>query len=151
MAKLTQSTRFTRTEEAPASRAWYVVDVKGKVLGRAATRIATVLKGKHKPTYSPHVDMGDFVVVLNASQIRLTGKKLVQKSTYYFTGFPAGHKRTQYKDLMVDNPEQALKLAVKGMLPKNTLGRNMISKLKIYKGEKHSHAAQNPQPFPVAF
>lgn len=151
MAKLTQSTKFTRKEDLPASRAWYVVDVKDKVLGRAATRIAAVLKGKHKPTYSTFNDNGDFVVVLNAGQLKLTGKKLTQKSTYYFTGYPAGHKRTQYKELMETEPEKALKLAVKGMLPKNTLGREMISKLKIYKGEKHSHAAQNPKPFPVAF
>jgi large subunit ribosomal protein L13 len=150
MATLTKGTRFTTKEDAPKSRNWYIVDVKGKVLGRAATRIASVLKGKHKPTYSPHTDMGDFVVVLNTGQLKLTGKKLSQKSTYYFTGYPGGHKRTQYKDLMVQDPGKALTLAVKGMLPKNSLGHAMIKKLKVYKGEKHSHSAQNPQPFPVA-
>jgi large subunit ribosomal protein L13 len=151
MATLTKGTRSVRKEDAPGSREWLIVDVKDKVLGRAATRIAHVLKGKHKPSYTPHIDVGDNVVVINAGQLKLTGKKLVQKSTYYFTGFPTGHKRTQYKDLMVVKPEKALILAVKGMLPKNPLGHAMIKKMKVYKGDKHSHMAQNPKPFPIVF
>jgi large subunit ribosomal protein L13 len=149
MAHLTETTKFGTRLNAPEGRKTYVVDAKGKVLGRIASRIAHILKGKHKPNYDTHLDHGDQVVVLNAAQIKLTGRKLVQKQTFKVTGYPEGDKRVQYKDLMVDNPEKALELAVKGMLPKNSLGKHMIKKMKVYRDATHPHGAQMPEPLPA--
>lgn len=128
-------------------RKWYVIDAEGKVLGRLATEIATILSGKNKPIYTPHVDTGDFVIVINADKIKLTGKKLEQKSYVYHTGHPGGLKEVPYKRLIVEKPEKIVELAVKGMLPKNSLGRKMIKKLKVYAGAEHNHQAQQPETY----
>jgi large subunit ribosomal protein L13 len=126
-------------------RKWYIIDAEGKVLGRLATEIATILSGKNKPTYTPHVDTGDFVIVLNADKIKLTGKKLDQKHYRYHTGHPGGLKEVSYRRLMDEKPEKIVQLAVKGMLPKSSLGRGMIKKLKVYSGTEHNHEAQQPE------
>ncbi|RLD98042.1 MAG: 50S ribosomal protein L13 [Aquificota bacterium] len=125
-------------------RRWYVVDAKDKVVGRLASRIAMILMGKHKPHYTPHVDTGDFVVVINASRVRFTGKKWEQKCYYRHSGYPGGLKVRRAKDLLEKRPEEILRHAVKGMLPKNNLGRRLLRKLKIYPGETHPHEAQKP-------
>lgn len=129
------------------TRNWVVVDVSGKVLGRAATEIARVLRGKHRPTFTPHVDAGDFVVVLNAEKVALTGDKLDKKIYWRHTEFPGGERPTTARQLLAKKPEDAIKKAVKGMLPKGHLGRALLKKLKVYKGAEHPHAAQNPQPY----
>ena len=116
---------------ATVDRKWLVIDAEGKTLGRLATEVARLLRGKHKPTYTPFIDTGDYVVVINASKMVLTGKKLDQKFYRYHTGYPGGLKETSYRNLMAKNPEKALELAVKGMLPKNSLGRQMFKKLKV--------------------
>lgn len=126
-------------------RKWYIIDAEGKVLGRLATEIATILSGKNKPIYTPHVDTGDFVIVLNAGKIKLTGKKLDQKHYIYHTGYPGGLKQVPYRRLIAEKPEKIIQLAVKGMLPKSSLGRNMIKKLKVYSGTEHNHEAQQPE------
>jgi len=126
-------------------RKWYVVDAKGKVLGRLASEIAKILMGKHKPIYTPHVDTGDFVIVVNAEKVELTGKKLEKKMYRYHTGWPGGFKEMTYEKLLKLRPEKAIFLAVRGMLPKNRLGRKMIKKLKIYRGPEHKHQAQKPE------
>ncbi len=128
-------------------RKWYIIDAEGKVLGRLATEIATLLRGKHKPTYTPHVDTGDYVIVINADKVVLTGKKLDKKYYKYHTGYPGGIKEIPYERLMEKNPEKAIELAVKGMLPKNSLGRQMIKKLKVYRGSEHRHEAQQPEVY----
>lgn len=128
---------------------WYLVDAKDKVLGRLASKIAVILMGKHKPVYTPHVDTGDFVVVVNADKIVLTGKKLKDKMYVRHTGYPGGLKKTSYEVLMEKNPEKALYLAVKRMLPKNRLARKMIKRLKIYKGPEHNHQAQKPEALDI--
>jgi len=125
-------------------RRWYVVDAKDKVVGRLASRIAMILMGKHKPHYTPHVDTGDFVVVINASRVRFTGKKWEQKCYYRHSGYPGGLKVRRAKDLLEKRPEEILRHAVKGMLPKNNLGRRLLRKLKIYSRETHPHEAQKP-------
>ncbi len=138
-----------RTYSAKASeveRRWFVVDATDQPLGRLATRIATILRGKHRPIFTPHVDTGDFVVVVNASKVRLTGNKLDQKFWHRHTGHPGGLKSTPYRVLLERRPEFAIEKAVRGMLPKNALGRKMLKKLKVYAGETHPHAAQKPQP-----
>jgi len=138
-----------RTYSAKASeveRRWFVVDATDQPLGRLATRIATILRGKHRPIFTPHVDTGDFVVVVNASKVRLTGNKLDQKFWHRHTGHPGGLKSTPYRVLLQRRPEFAIEKAVRGMLPKNALGRKMLKKLKVYAGETHPHAAQKPQP-----
>lgn len=124
---------------------WYVVDAKGKTLGRLATQVAAILRGKHRPTYTPHVDMGDHVIVINAERIVLTGKKLDQKHHYWHSGYPGGIKSVDYRTLMEKYPERAVMYAVKGMLPKNKLGRKMLRKLRVYRGEEHPHQAQKPE------
>jgi large subunit ribosomal protein L13 len=135
---------------ADIERNWYVVDADGQTLGRLATRIATVLRGKHKPTFAPHMDVGDFVVVVNAEKVVLTGRKLDQKNYYHYTGYSGGlRSRTARQVLTGPHPERALQAAVKGMLPKNRLARQVITKLKIYAGNEHPHVAQQPQPFPA--
>ncbi len=127
-------------------RAWHLVDVEDKVLGRVASRVALVLMGKNKPTYTPHMDMGDNVVVVNCERIRLTGRKLESKKYYTYSGYPGGLREHAVKDVLANKPEDVLRLAVKRMLPKTRLGRQMIKKLKIYVGAAHPHEAQNPQP-----
>lgn len=126
-------------------RKWYVIDAEGKVLGRLGSEIAKILRGKHKPTYTPHVDTGDYVIVINADKVVLTGKKLEQKHYRYHTGYPGGLKEIPYERMMEKNPEKAIQLAVKGMLPKNSLGRQMARKLKVYSGSEHGHEAQRPE------
>lgn len=125
-------------------RKWYVIDASGKTLGRLAVQIADLLRGKNKPTYTPHVDSGDFVVVINADKIVLTGKKLEQKYYYHHTGYVGHMKAVRYDNLMANRPELALQLAVKGMIPSNTIGRKALTRLHIYKGAEHKHEAQKP-------
>lgn len=136
-------TFVAKTEEV--NRKWFVVDAEGKTLGRFASEIAKLLRGKHKPEFTPHVDTGDFVVVLNAEKIHLTGNKLEQKYYRHHSGFIGGLKEVKYKFMVEQKPEKVIELAVKGMLPKNSLGRAMFKKLKVYKGNSHSHQAQNPE------
>jgi large subunit ribosomal protein L13 len=124
---------------------WYVVDAAGKTLGRLATQIASRLRGKHKPIYTPHVDTGDFIVVVNAEKVRLTGNKLEDKKYYRYTGYPGGLREQNAGDLLKKKPTNLLQFAVKGMLPKNSLGRAMFKKLKVYTGASHPHEAQKPQ------
>jgi large subunit ribosomal protein L13 len=128
-------------------RDWYVVDAKDQVLGRLATEIAHVLRGKHKPTFSPHLDVGDFVVVINAAEVRLTGKKAEQKEYFRHSGYMGGERFIPFRRMIERHPERVIRLAVKGMLPKNTLGRHMLRKLKVYAGPEHPHEPQQPQPF----
>lgn len=130
-------------------RKWYVIDAEGKTFGRLASRVAHILKGKHKPTYTPHADMGDFVIVTNIDKVVFTGKKLEDKIYYHYTGYPGGLRETTYGELMEKKPVFAFENAVKGMLPKNSLGRQMIKKLKVYVGPEHNHAAQQPEKLEV--
>ncbi len=123
---------------------WYVVNAEGKVLGRLSTELAKILKGKNKPTYTPHVDTGDFVVVVNAGKITLTGKKLKDKIYYHHTGYPGGIKQMSAEKLLAKKPTEMIRMAVRGMLPKNSLGRQMLRKLKVYPGPNHPHEAQKP-------
>ena len=124
---------------------WYLVDATDKVLGRLATEIATRLRGKHKPEYTPHVDTGDHIVIVNAAKIRVTGDKLSQKKYYRHSGYPGGIKESVLSDELENNPERVIERAVKGMLPKNSLGRAMFRKLRVYAGPDHSHQAQQPK------
>jgi len=130
---------------ADVQRKWYIVDAQDVVLGRLATRVATVLRGKHKTTYTPHVDTGDYVIVINADKAVLTGKKLDQKMYYSHSGFPGGLSQTPYRRLMEEKPEFAVKKAIVGMLPKGPLGRSMAKKLRVYAGAEHDYAAQKPE------
>lgn len=130
-------------------RSWHVVDAEGLVLGRLATDVATVLRGKHRPTYAPHIDTGDFVIVVNAAKIVLTAAKAEVKMAYRHSGYPGGLRATSYADLIATRPEEVVRRAVRGMLPKGTLGRQMFAKLKIYAGPEHPHAAQQPTPLPI--
>lgn len=125
---------------------WYVLDARDQVLGRLATRVATVLRGKHKPTYSPHLDVGDYVVVINAERVRLTGRKADQKEYFRHSGYMGGEKLIPFRRMMKTKPEWVIERAVKGMLPKNALGRQMASKLRVYAGSEHPHQSQNPEP-----
>lgn len=138
-----------KTEEALAQRQWYVVDAQGKVLGRMATVIAKVLRGKHKPIYTPNVDAGDFVIVVNARGVKLTGKKLDKKVYYRHTDYPGGIRERTAAQMLAEKPEELVRLAVKGMLPKNRLSRKLVTKLKIYPGPQHPHDAQKPQPLAI--
>ncbi|MGH8792752.1 MAG: 50S ribosomal protein L13 [Stackebrandtia sp.] len=131
------------------TRQWHVIDASDIVLGRLATQVAQLLRGKHKPIYAPHVDTGDFVIVVNARDIALTGNKRSQKIAYRHSGYPGGLKKVPYSQLMETKPERAVFNAVKGMLPHNKLGRKMLTKLKVYAGPEHPHAAQKPQPFEI--
>jgi large subunit ribosomal protein L13 len=128
-------------------RDWYVVDATDQVLGRLATQIAGLLRGKHKPTFTPHIDSGDFVVVVNAEKIKLVGRKPWQKVYYRHSGYPGGIKATPYKMMLAKHPDRILRSAVKGMLPKNRLGRRLMTKLRIYAGPEHPHAAQQPKVY----
>jgi large subunit ribosomal protein L13 len=145
---LTHTTRSLTTEAARAARRWYVADADGKVLGRLASRVAGVLRGKSNPTFSPHLDAGDFVVVVNAAKIRLTGQKLAQKQYIRHTGYPGGVRRARAEEVLVKHPTRLVRAAVVGMLPKNRLGRQLATKLKIYAGPDHPHRAQKPVPLP---
>lgn len=130
-------------------RNWYVIDATDVVLGRLATHVATLLRGKHKATYAPHVDGGDFVIVINADKVALTGNKRETKLAYRHSGFPGGLRATTYTDLLDKHPERAVEKAVRGMLPKTSLARQQLSKLKVYRGAEHPHAAQQPKPFEI--
>jgi len=136
---------FTQKQEE-IERDWYVVDAEGETLGRLASRIAPILKGKHKPIYTPHLDCGDFVIIVNAEKVRVTGRKLDQKLYHRHSGYPGGLKSISLRDQLNKYPERVLQAAIKGMLPKNKLGRRMIKKLKVYAGDVHPHEAQQPKP-----
>ncbi|MQA26776.1 MAG: 50S ribosomal protein L13 [Micromonosporaceae bacterium] len=131
------------------SRRWHVIDASDVVLGRLATHVAKLLRGKHKPIFAPHVDTGDFVIIVNASKVALTGNKRAQKVAYRHSGYPGGLKQTGYEELLSKRPDRAVEIAVRGMLPKNKLGRQILKKLKVYAGPDHPHAAQQPEPFEI--
>ncbi|SHJ67070.1 LSU ribosomal protein L13P [Dethiosulfatibacter aminovorans DSM 17477] len=137
--------RSYMAKPSEVERKWYVIDAEGKTLGRLATEVATLLRGKHKPIYTPHIDTGDHVVVINCSKVVLTGKKLDQKMHRHHTGYPGGLIEVTYKEFMSKTPERAVFLAIKGMLPKNKLGRQMVKKLRVYAGAEHGHEAQKPE------
>ena len=139
---------FTAKNET-VQRDWYVVDAAGQTLGRLATEIASRLRGKHKPEYTPHVDTGDYIVVINAEKVRVTGNKTSDKIYYSHTGFPGGIKEISFEKLIDKAPERVIEAAVKGMLPRNPLGRDMYRKLKVYAGTNHPHAAQQPQELKI--
>lgn len=132
---------------AEIQRQWWVIDLQDATLGRAATQIATLLRGKHKPTFSPHLDVGDFVVVLNADKVKLTGRKLDQKEYHRFTGYIGNMKHITARELLAKKPEELIKQAVRRMLPRTSLGRTTFKKLKVYAGAEHPHQAQNPQAY----
>lgn len=138
--------RTFSARERDIEKKWYVVDAQGKTLGRLASEIVTILRGKHKPIYTPHIDCGDYVIVVNAEKVRVTGLKLDQKAYYRHSGYPGGLKTVTLRDQLKKFPERVIETAVKGMLPKNRLGRRMHKKLKVYAGPNHPHAAQKPQP-----
>jgi len=140
------ATYQAKPAEAAATRKWYVVDATNQPLGRLATRVATVLRGKHKPTYTPHVDTGDFVIVINADKVKLTGEKTNDKMYYSHSGYPGAISRATYREVAAKDAGLPIEKAVKGMLPKNVLGREMLLKLKVYGSEKHPHTAQKPEP-----
>ena len=142
---LSYKTQSAKKEEV--ERKWYIVDAEGEVVGRLCTRIATVLRGKHKASYTPHVDCGDHVIVINAGKVRFTGNKLAQKEYQTYSGYPGGQKSTTAKNLLTNKPIRVVEIAVKGMLPKNRLGRRMYKKLHVYEGAEHPHEAQKPEPF----
>ncbi|WP_019136363.1 50S ribosomal protein L13 [Cellulomonas massiliensis] len=131
-------------------RNWYVIDATDVVLGRLASQVATLLRGKHKATFAPHVDGGDFVIVVNAEKVALTGTKRDTKLAYRHSGYPGGLRATPYSELLVKHPERAIEKAVRGMLPKSSLGRQQLGKLKVYAGPSHPHAAQQPKPFEIS-
>lgn len=137
----------TMPNESNLNRKWYIIDAANKPLGRTAALAATLLRGKHKPVFAPHADCGDHVIIINAEKAILTGKKLDQKMYYRHTGWVGGLKEVKYSKLMATKPELAMQLAVKGMLPDNTLGRTALTRCRIYKGAEHTHAAQNPEVY----
>jgi large subunit ribosomal protein L13 len=140
---------FMKKEEALSQRCWYVVDAQGIVLGRMATEIAKILRGKHKPIFTPNQDAGDFVIVVNARNIKLTGTKLEKKVYFRHTEFPGGIRERTAAQMLETKPEELVTLAVKGMLPKNRLSRKLVTKLKVYAGPEHPHEAQKPQPLTI--
>jgi large subunit ribosomal protein L13 len=133
-------------KEQDIERNWYVIDAQGQTLGRLATRVATILRGKNKPLYTPHVDCGDYVIVVNAEKIHVTGQKMAQKKYYRHSGYPGGLKEVTLRDQLQKFPNRVVEAAVRGMLPKNRLGRQMFKKLKVYAGPNHPHQAQQPKP-----
>jgi large subunit ribosomal protein L13 len=143
----TLSYKTISANAATATHKWFVVDAEGEVVGRLATKIATVLRGKHKPEFTPHVDTGDYVIVVNAEKVRFTGDKLESKEYQRYSGYPGGQSRRTAKEMLNRRPTMVLELAVKGMLPKNKLGRAMIKKMFLYEGASHPHIAQQPEPF----
>lgn len=130
---------------AEVERKWYIIDATDKTLGRLATEVATLLRGKHKPIFTPHVDTGDHVIVINAEKVKLTGKKLMQKKYYHHSGYPGGLKETDYQTMLQKHPEKVIEVAVKGMIPHNRLGDQVYRKLKVYRGSEHPHQAQQPE------
>ena len=130
-------------------RRWHVIDASDVVLGRLAVQSAVLLRGKHKPTFAPHIDMGDFVIIINAGKVALTGNKREQKLAYRHSGYPGGLRSVSYTELLDKNPQRAVEKAIRGMLPKNSLGRQILSKLKVYAGPDHPHTAQQPVPFEI--
>jgi large subunit ribosomal protein L13 len=134
---------------ADIQRQWHVIDATDVVLGRLASQSAVLLRGKHKPVFAPHVDTGDFVIIVNAAKVALTGNKLRDKKAYRHSGYPGGLREMSYAELMAKSPERAVEKAVRGMLPKTTLGRHQLSKLKVYAGPEHPHQAQQPVPFEI--
>ncbi len=142
-------TRTFSPTPADIRRSWVVIDAADVVLGRLATHAATVLRGKHKPTFSPHMDMGDYVIIVNAEKVVLTGNKAAQKMEYRHSGYPGGLTATSYTEVLEKNPVRAVERAIRGMLPKNTLGREQLKKLKVYAGPEHPHEAQQPTPFEI--
>ncbi|MBF4561477.1 50S ribosomal protein L13 [Microbacterium sp. VKM Ac-2870] len=140
-------TRTYTPKAGEATREWFVIDATDVVLGRLATHAAVLLRGKHKPTFAPHMDMGDHVIVINAGKVALTGQKLTQKKDYRHSGYPGGLRSTSYAELLEKNPIRAVEKAIRGMLPKNSLGAQQLSKLKVYTGAEHPHAAQQPTPY----
>lgn len=141
--------KTTMAKANEVDRKWYVIDAEDKVLGRLATEVATLLRGKHKPIYTPHVDTGDFVIVINADKVKLTGTKWDNKIHASHTGYPGGRREVVYKEIREKHPERVVEYAVKGMLPKSRLGRSMFGKLKVYAGPDHPHAAQKPEVYEV--
>jgi len=135
---------------ADVQRQWHVIDATDVVLGRLAVQVATLLRGKHKPTFAPHIDTGDFVIVVNAAKVALTGNKRESKLAYRHSGYPGGLSAVPYTELLDKDPRRAVEKAVWGMLPKNRLGRAMLKKLKVYAGPEHPHRAQQPQPFDIS-
>jgi large subunit ribosomal protein L13 len=133
-------------KEEEIQRDWYVIDAQGQTLGRLATRTAAILRGKHKPLFTPHVDCGDYVIIVNAEKVHVTGQKMSQKKYYRHSGYPGGIKEISLRDQLQKFPERVLETAVRGMLPKNRLGRRMFKKLKVYPGPNHPHQAQQPKP-----
>jgi len=140
---MNRQTFHAKNNEVP--REWVVIDASDQVVGRLATKIATILMGKNKPTYTPHHDVGDFVIVTNAAKVRMTGRKLDQKVAQHYTGHPSGRKTKSYRQLMEEKPEKILELAVKRMLPKNRMGRKLFAKLNVYAADQHPHSAQKPK------
>jgi large subunit ribosomal protein L13 len=138
-------TKTYSAKKKDIKRNWYLVDVKGKVLGRFASKVAAILRGKHKPIYTPHVDTGDAVIIINAAKLRVTGRKAKQKVYRRYSGYPSGLKEVSFEVMLENKPETVVKLAVRRMLPKGKLGTDMLKKLKVYADEKHNHKAQNPQ------
>lgn len=143
-------TDYLKVDEIAVQRQWFVVDAKDQILGRLATRIASILRGKTKPSFAPHYDIGDFVVVINAEKVKLSGKKEEQKMYFRHTGYPGGTRFTSFREMIKTHPERVIENAVRLMLPKNALGRKMIKKLKVYAGETHPHQAQNPTPLKIS-
>lgn len=139
----------TMANAQTVSRKWYILDATDVPLGRIAVKAATILRGKHKPTFTPHVDCGDHVIIINAAKAILTGKKLEQKKFYWHTGWIGGLKEIKYSDMMKNEPDRAVKIAVKGMLPDTTLGRNQLRRLRVYTGDQHENAAQKPEVYPL--
>lgn len=144
--------KFTKSlRKEDVKRDWFVVDAAGKTLGRLSTQIAVLLRGKHKPSFTPHVDCGDFVIVLNAEKVQLEGKRPEKKDYFHYTGYPGGGISESFKDLIKTKPERVIQHAVTGMLPKNRLGRKLIKKLKVYSGEAHPHGAQQPTQYNLPY
>ncbi len=139
-------TDYLKQDEILPQREWFIVDANNQVLGRLSSNIARILRGKHKPTFAPHQDVGDFVVVINAEKVKLTGKKVEQKTYHRHSGYPGGMKEISFQRMIEKHPERVIENAVRLMLPKNVLGRKMIKKLKVYAGGNHPHQAQNPKP-----
>lgn len=143
-------TDYLKVEEIAAQRQWFVVDARDQILGRLASQIAQILRGKTKPGFAPHQDLGDFVVVINAEKVKLSGKKEGQKTYFHHTGYPGGTRFTSFREMIKTHPDRVIENAVRLMLPKNALGRKMIKKLKVYAGENHPHQAQNPKPLKIS-
>ncbi len=142
-----KTTRFFKPGDV--KRLWHIVDAEGKTLGRVASQVAVLLRGKHRPEFTPNADLGDHVVVVNASKVKLTGKREELKEYFHYTGYPGGATYEKFRDILAKNPQRVVEHAVKGMLPHNRLGRRIIRKLKVYPGPEHKHAAQQPVPYPI--